>query len=423
MSEHDRIINISQSPITFGRGALVETGDIARSFGLTRVLLMTDPHMAASAHVDTVRHSLSAAGLQVEIYAGCEVEPTDRSLMVASRALGDSSAEGIVSVGGGSVMDTAKAANLYATHPAEFLDYVNAPIGKGIRPPGPLRPHIACPTTCGTGSECTGIAVFDLLSMKAKTGIMSRRMLPDHAIVDPDATVTLPRTALTSTALDALCHAMEAYTCRPASTRERPATASARPMTQGANRWSDEIAAIAIRGIACHFGRAALDPADDEAREALMWASTMAGTAFGNSGCHVPHAMSYSVSGLVRDYRPADYPPGPPLIPHGLSVILNAPAVYRLTGAGAPERHAQLADWLGAADDGAPPGERVARWLVSMMRLAGLPGGLADIGYSPADIPQLVKGALPQRRLLDNAPAAIDRARLEDLYAEAMVHS
>ena len=197
----------------------------------------------------------------------------------------------------------------------------------------------------------------------------------------------------------------------------------ARPMTQGANRWSDEIAAIAIRGIACHFGRAALDPADDEAREALMWASTMAGTAFGNSGCHVPHAMSYSVSGLVRDYRPADYPPGPPLIPHGLSVILNAPAVYRLTGAGAPERHAQLADWLGAADDGVPPGERVARWLVSMMRLAGLPGGLADIGYSPADIPQLVKGALPQRRLLDNAPTVIDRARLEDLYAEAMVHS
>ena len=210
-----------------------------------------------------------------------------------------------------------------------------------------LKPHIACPTTCGTGSECTGIAVFDFLERHAKTGIMSKRMLPDHAIVDPEVLSTLPKTALTATALDALCHALEAYSCKPSIERAKPESPLSRPMTQGASRWSDEIAGMAIRIISANFADAVQNPDNDKARAELMWAATLAGTAFGNSGCHVPHAMSYPVSGMVRDYRPSDFPKGPPLIPHGLSVVLNAPAVFRLIGKEAAERHAQMADWLG----------------------------------------------------------------------------
>ena len=265
--------------------------------------------------------------------------------------------------------------------------------------------------------------MFDFLEMHTKTGIMSRRLLPDHAVVDPRTLATLPKTALTSTALDALCHALEAYSCRPATSRAKPVEPGLRPMTQGANIWSDEIAGIAIRAIAENFDEAVCREASEEALDRLMWASTLAGISFGNAGCHLPHAMSYPVSGMVREYRPRDYPPGAPLVPHGLSVVLEAPAVYRLTGRAAPERHRRLAEWLGAAlGPSGDPGEAVADWLLERMKLAGLPLGLAEIGYEVSDIPAMVEGALPQRRLLDNSPLDIDGPRLEALYRDAMFY-
>ena len=150
------------------------------------------------------------------------------------------------------------------------------------------------------------------------------------------------------------------------------------------------------------------DPADTEARHQLMWASTLAGIAFGNAGCHAPHGMSYSVSGLVKDFQPAGYPLGEPIVPHGMSVIVNAPSVFRITSTHSPDRHRDGARWLGAdvSDIGdGEVGEALAQRIIAMMQATDMPSGLRALGYDTSDIAALVDGALPQERLLANAPS------------------
>ena len=227
------------SSIVFGPGVLAELGEHARALGMTRVALFTDQRVRLLPFVATARKSLRDAGLTVAVYDEVRVEPTDQSFLDATRFAVDGSFDGYISVGGGSVIDTCKAANLYATYPADLLAYVNAPIGAGRAVPGPLKPHIACPTTCGTGSECTGIAIFDLLSMQVKTGIASRRLRPSLALVDPATTHSLPKEVVAASGFDVLSHALESYTARPYTSRERPERAALRPMSQGANPWSD----------------------------------------------------------------------------------------------------------------------------------------------------------------------------------------
>src|SRR6185312_9100739 len=158
------------------------------------------------------------AGLDIAVFDAVSIEPTDASFDDAIRFARDAKPDGYVSLGGGSVMDTAKAANLYASHPAALRAYVNAPVGDAQPVPGPLAPHIACPTTSGTGSEVTGIAIFDWLALHAKTGIASPRLRPTEALVDPRVTQTLPANVVAASGLDVLCHALESYTARPFTT-------------------------------------------------------------------------------------------------------------------------------------------------------------------------------------------------------------
>src|SRR4051794_22401922 len=160
---------VDPSAIAFGAGVLAEAGEHLRSLSCRRVAVFTDATVAGLEPVDLVVRSLRAAGIESEIYADVHVEPTDVSFRAATTFAGAGRFDGYISVGGGSVIDTCKAALLYATYPADLRTYVNAPVGDGKAIPGPLPPHIACPTTCGTGSECTGIAVFDDLKLKVKT--------------------------------------------------------------------------------------------------------------------------------------------------------------------------------------------------------------------------------------------------------------
>ena len=161
--------------------------------GVRRALVVTDPHVARLAPVATVLSALDEAGVQAVLYDNVRVEPTDVSFRDAIQFARAAGVDGIVAVGGGSVIDTAKAVNLYTTYPPEdFLDYVNAPIGKAMPVPGPLKPLIAVPTTAGTGSETTGVSIFDLTTLHAKTGIASRRLTPTLGLLEPDNTRTLP---------------------------------------------------------------------------------------------------------------------------------------------------------------------------------------------------------------------------------------
>lgn len=419
----EEVFSVDVSAITYGSGCLAEAGGQARALGIGRVALFTDKRLAALEHVARVTTSLAAAGVDYALYDEVRVEPTDASFQAATRFAREANVDGFISVGGGSVIDTAKAANLYTAYPAEFLAYVNAPVGEGRPVPGPLKPHIACPTTSGTGSECTGITVFDLLSMKAKTGIASRRLRPTLALIDPLTTHTLPKNVIACSAFDVLSHALESYTAMPFSRRARSKTPGERPMSQGANPWSDLGCREALKLAGGYMVRAVNDATDHEARERLMWASTLAGIAFGNSGVHAPHGMAYAVAGLVRDYRPEGYPDAEPIIPHGMSVIVNAPSVFRTTAHACPERHLEGAGLLGANVNGAgndDAGEVLGGRIVDLMKASGIPNGVGGVGYGAGDIGALIEGTLPQQRLLKNAPMEIGAEQLQAMFEGAL---
>ena len=256
-----------------------------------------------------------------------------------------------------------------------------------------------------------------------KTGISSKHLKPSLGLIDPEFTYTLPPLVTAATGFDVLTHAIESFTALPYTRRPKAADPSLRPPYQGANPHSDVGSLEAIRLGGQFLERAVRDADDREARIAMMYAATMAGISFGNAGVHVPHAMSYSVAGMIRDYRPAGWPEDHALCPHGISVVVNAPAAFRFTGPAAPERHLAAAAALGAeaegvADDNA--GELLARTLAGMMRATGIPNGLAALGYHEEDIPGLAAGAHAQQRLLATAPLPVARADLERLYADAM---
>ena len=419
----DGAFTVDASRITFGRGCLAELGDRAGAFGLRRVALFSDAAVAKLPIFAKAHDSLLAAGLDVIPYTDVHVEPTDASFQDAARFAEQLNPDGYVSLGGGSVIDTCKAANLYASYPADFLTYVNKPIGEGAPVPGPLKPHIACPTTAGTGSEVTGITIFDLLSLKAKTGIASHALRPTEALVDPDCTASLPPEVVASAGLDVLSHALESYTARPYVLRSAPERPSLRPMSQGANPWSDLGCREALRLLGKYLERAVSNAADAEAREQMMWAATLAGIAFGNAGVHAPHGMAYAVAGLVREFRPSGYPADEPLVPHGMAVIVNAPAAFRFTAEVNPERHLEGARLLGADTQGArkeDAGEVLANEIIRIMRSVGMPNGLSAVGYTEDDVATLTEGAYPQQRLLQNAPREMTKPVLAELFRQAM---
>ena len=306
------------------------------------------------------------------------------------------------------------------------MEYVNAPIGGGKPDPGPAASSTSpARRPRGTGSECTGVAIFDYLEMKAKTGIRARELRPTLGIIDPDVTRTLPAMVVACSGFDVLSHALESYTALPYSHRARMPKGVARPLYQGANPYSDVgcVGALSIMGE--HIVRAVNDPSDDQARERMMFAAMLAGIAFGNAGLHLPHAMSYAVSGHVRTYRAPEYPGSEPIVPHGMSVVLNAPAVFRFTAQACPERHLEAAKLLGADTRNASlddAGEILSRRITEFMKATGMPSGLAAVGYSTADLDALADGSFPQKSLVNNAPRETSREQLRELFAGALHH-
>ncbi len=421
--QQDTAFQMAASNIRFGAGITAEVGMDLVDMGLRRVMLVIDPVLLHLPTGKTVLASLDDNGIDYEIFDRVRVEPTDASFRDAAQFAIDGKFDAFVAVGGGSTIDTAKAANLYATHPVDFFEYVNAPIGKGRPVPGPCKPLIAIPTTAGTGSETTGVAIFDYVEQKAKTGIAHRYLKPTLGIVDPDNTRTLPAAVAAAAGLDVLCHAMESYTAIPYTTRPKPARPIERPAYQGNNPISDLWSMRALE--ICHESllQAVAHPEDDHARGQMILAAALAGIGFGNAGVHLPHGMSYPVAGMVRDYIPPGYVTDHPMVPHGMSVILNAPAVVRFTAPACPERHLQVAAALGANIDDADPadaGDILAAQIIDYMQKLNMPSGLAAVGYTEADIPNLVTGTLPQHRVTKLSPKPAGEAELTALFLDSL---
>lgn len=402
----ETVFTYAAPPLVYGPGAINDIPFHLRD--AKSVLIVTDAGVEATGAPQRIVDMLPCA---VTVYADVHVEPTDASLQdISDFVRRNGRFDALIAVGGGSSIDTAKAANLMATNPGTLLDYVNAPIGAGRAPSQPLKPLIAVPTTTGTGSESTTICVLDVLEQHVKTGISHAALRPSLAVVDPDLTMTQPPMVTASAGLDILCHALESYTARPFDAFEAK-TAEQRVPYCGANPISDMWAQAALSMMAEAFVPAVRDN-DPKARGAMSLAATLAGMRFGNAGVHIPHANAYPVAGRVRDYRPADYPQEKPLVPHGMAVSLTAPAAFRLTEPASPQRHRTAAALLGGVD--------LPSTLRGIMDAVGMPSGLREVGFGPADIPDLVTGAMAQQRLLSMAPVDVTPDDLARVFEESM---
>jgi hydroxyacid-oxoacid transhydrogenase len=419
----DNVFQMSASNLRFGAGCTAEIGMDLSDMSVKRTMVLLDPNLRSQPVAEVVIDSLKAQSLDFDIFEEISIEPTDASFAHAAAVATDGNFDAFVAVGGGSTIDTAKAANLYSTWPAEFLHYVNAPIGGGHPVPGPLKPLIAVATTAGTGSETTGVAIFDYAAQKAKTGIAHRFLKPTLGIIDPDNTRTLPVEVAASSGLDVLSHALESFTAIPFDQRPKPPGPLHRPSYQGSNPISDLWSIHALELMAEFLPRAFADTTDDEARGNMLLAAAMAGMGFGNAGVHLPHGMSYPVAGMVKNFYPAGYDTDRPLVPHGMSVILNTPAVVRFTASACPDRHLQAAAALGAnvsqasRDDA---GDILADRVVHYMKLMKMPNGLRELGYGEDDIPALVAGTMPQHRVTKLTPRVADEAALTSLFQQSM---
>ena len=419
-------IQMSASNLRFGAGVTQEVGMDLSDRGIKRILLFTDANVRRQPTMERVIESLKSEQIEFDIFDEVRVEPTDISMRAAIAAASEGRYDGYLAVGGGSTIDTAKVANLYATYPADFFEYINAPIGKGSPIPGPVKPLIAIPTTAGTGSETTGVAILDLTDRHAKTGIAHRFLKPVLGLVDPENTITAPPVIAASAGLDVLCHALESYTAISYLDRPRPERPIYRPAYQGRNPISDIWSLRAIELTSKYIVRAYRDPSDEEARHQMIMAASMAGMGFGNAGVHLCHGMSYPVSGMVRNYKPVGMSVDHAIIPHGMSVALNAPAVFRFTGHACPERHLQAAALLGAETKEVQhikeeAGQILAQAIIGILRKLEMPNGLEAVGYTSEDIPALVAGTIPQHRVTKLSPRPADEDDLAKLFEDAMV--
>ncbi len=396
--------------VQFGAGSSAETGEHLRHLGVSRALIICDGFVVESGIAKRFRSFLGSEGIESEVYGDISGEPTESSVLQAVEAA-RGGFDGFVGVGGGSALDTAKLCALFATHEGELLDYVNAPLGRGLPVPGPLLPLIAVPTTSGTGSEVTTVAIVDFPGLGTKTGISHRHLRPSLAIVDPLLTLSCPPGVTASVGIDALLHALEAYTLLPYDARPRLPLAE-RPPYQGSNPFSDTLCERAIQLVGQHLRAAVADGGDVAARTAMSHAATTAGIAFSGAGVHVPHALSYPIASLGHGWTPPGYG-GATLVPHGFAVALTAPAVFRFIEDATPERCATASRLLDGGTDLAASFER-------LLEDIGAPTRLREVGFTESDLPALLAGALEQQRLLVGSPKPIGPEELEALLRASL---
>jgi hydroxyacid-oxoacid transhydrogenase len=420
-SNPESVFTYGAPQLKFGTGASAEIGYDLSQYGARRVLVVTDPGVAATGAPHRIADQIKTYGVEAEVFDRVRVEPTDAGMRDAVAYARESGPwDAFVAVGGGSSIDTAKAMNLLTTNDGDLADYLNPPVGEGRAPSRPLNPLVAVPTTTGTGAESTTVCVLDVLDLRVKTGISHPRLRPTLAVVDPDLTLTQPAGVTASAGMDIVCHALESYTARPYTSYERKRPEDRVPYC-GANPVADMWSERALGLISTAFRTAVREGDDVAARTDMAMAATFAGLGFGNAGVHIPHANAYPIAGQVRGFHPDGYPDEEPMVPHGMAVALTAPEAFRFTFEAGPGRHVRAAELLdpGLDRDGDP-----AEWLPSalarLMRDIGIPDGIGAVGYTAADVDDLVAGTMKQQRLLATSPRPVTEEDIAGILTRSL---
>lgn len=409
-----RCLSFGGVAVRLGVGALDSVGADARSMRLERVLLVSDGPVRETGVVERVAGSLASEGIWSETLLAPPGEPTDRSILAMVAAARASAFDGVVAVGGGSVLDAAKAICLLLGEDGLLLDYVNPPFGAGRAPRRPSMPLIAVPTTAGSGSDVSSVAVLEIEEAGVKTAISHPALRPALTIADPVATLGLPPAATAAAGLDSLSHALESLTARPADRRPR-AHGAAESVYAGANPYSDALCERALPLLARGLPRAVARGEDLDARSEVMIAATLANVGAATAGAHAGHACAYAVAARVEEVGGS--PPA-----HGIAVSLLMPALMERLFDADQERHARIARRLeeGGLVAGAPARERVAELVKALLRACNAPAGLAALGLGPDDVAPMVRQALRQERLMAGAPEGWGEEQLDAVLRSAL---
>ncbi len=385
----------SAGQLLFGRHAVRQLGEIADRLRAKRVLVVTDPLLLKAGLVEEVHVPLSEGVVVVEIFSGGEPEPSIRAAEAAIAKARSFHPEAVLGLGGGSNMDLAKVTATVLKHGGHPRDYVG-----DDKIPGPVMPLICLPTTAGTGSEVSAAAVLTDTDNHIKVGILSNYLRPRVAVVDPLLTVSCPKKVTADSGIDALTHAIEAYTAVDNATFPLPA--GERSVYQGRHPMGDMLAEKAIHLIALHLRQAVSHGEDLDAREGMALAATLAGMAFSNVGVALVHALEYPVGGATH-------------CSHGAGNGLLLPFVMRYNLPARRKEFAAIARLLGEDVAGMDETQAAERAITAVERLRadiGIPTRLRDVGVTEAQLKGLAEKAFGIKRILRVNPRA---ATLEDL--------
>lgn len=381
----------SAGSLLFGRGAAAKAGEVARRLRADRAFVVTDATLAANGVLDAIRGPLQAGGVAVTVFDGCVAEPPSDVVYAATEAARKAGATLVVGLGGGSNMDTAKLVALLLAHGGTLDDYVG-----DSRVPGPVGPLLCVPTTAGTGSEVSAAAVYTDTAKRMKVSCLSNHLRPSAAVVDPLLTVKCPPKVTADSGIDALSHAVEAYTAVDHDEfLRRP---GGETVYQGKNVMADYMASECVMLVGGYLRRAVENGDDLEAREKMALAATLGGLAFSNAGVALCHALEYPVGAAVH-------------VSHGAGNGLLLPHVLRFNAPARTDEIAQLALWLDgpaalASRDGEGVRERLddpEAGIQAVARLAadiGIPARLRDLGVTEDMLPGFAGRAFAVKRLM-----------------------
>jgi len=367
-------------------GASARIGELVKTLGCGSVLLVTDPGVMGAGLLQAGLKGLSQAGVAVTVFSEVEADPPVHVIERAVAMARAAKVNGIVAIGGGSSMDVAKLVALLALSDETLAEIYGVGLVKGRR-----LPLVLAPTTAGTGSEVTPISIVTT-GENEKKGVVSPVLLPDWAVLDAELTLGLPAHVTAATGIDAMVHAIEAYTSKRLK-----------------NPMSDALAREALRLLGGNIHAVCRNGANIEARHNMLFGSMLAGMAFANAPVAAVHALAYPVGARFQ-------------VAHGLSNSLVLPQVLQFNALAAEAHYAEIADILvpGKGQDAASRVAELVKWLSALPVDLGLPTRLREVGIAESDIAALAEDAMKQTRLLVNNPREMTQADALGIYRAAL---